>query len=333
VRAIHLYVHGRGRGHGQRSKAVCDHLRRAGYAIRVFAGRRALDAFAADEAEPVDSVMPGTGWRTASLLTRRVTDAAKALRSDPPIAVLSDGDLPGVLAARLQRVPSIALGHGLIFSHARRPHELPTSPWRREAAKARIASIGTARQVAVSFTPLVPRVQTTTIARPTLRSKLAGTRTPGEQLLCYFRDANAEHVLRTLSDAGQPIRLFSEQDPRLPSVTWEPPHAERFADALMSARAVVSSAGSQLISECVALSIPQLALYDARDDEQRLNAALLQAHGLGTGCALRAFDEAAAMGFLTRLNQSSPQPKSERWGPDAGEAVEQALEAIVTHGE
>ena len=326
---VHLYVHGRGRGHGQRSKAVCDSLRGAGYSVRVFAGQGAIDAFSKGEAEPVDSLMPKMGWRTLALLKARVSDAIAALCDHRPVAVLSDGDLPGVLAAHRRGVPSIALGHGLIFSHTKRPPALPPAPWLREGAKAAVASIGTARQIAVSFTPLTPRSSTTTVAQPILRPELRGKRTPDGPLLCYFRDSNAPQVLRTLSDYGQPVRLFSDVDPKLPGVHCEPPHPERFADALMSAQGVISSAGSQLISECVALGIPQLAVYDARDDEQRLNVALLQAHNLGTGCALQAIDEATVTTFLARLETSAPRPIPEPFGPDVGEAVKRALDAIV----
>ncbi|MGB0591159.1 MAG: glycosyltransferase family protein [Myxococcota bacterium] len=326
---IHLYVHGRGWGHGQRSEAVCEHLRSAGYSVRVFAGRGALDAFAPGDAEPVESLMPRAGWRTLPLLRRRVSKASRLLNEEPPAAVVSDGDLPAVLAARLRGIPSVALGHGLIFSHTQRPQALPALPWLREAAKARIASMGTTRQVAVSFTRLTPRSATTTIARPTLRHALRSPRTPGEHLVCYFRDPNCHDVVRALRDQGQPIRLFSSEDPKLSEVAWEPPDAVRFAEALLSARAVVSSAGSQLIGECLTLGIPQLSLYDANDDEQRLNVALLKAHSLGTGCTLDTFNDATASAFLTSLDKRPPQSPPEPWGPEAGDAVQQALDAIV----
>lgn len=326
---VHLYVHGRGRGHGQRSEAVCEHLRSAGYTLRVFAGREALEAFAPGDAEPVDSLMPRAGWRTLPLLRRRVSKASRLLYEESPTAVISDGDLPAVVAARLRGIPSVALGHGLIFSHTQRPQALPALPWLREATKARIASMGTTRQVAVTFTHLVPRSTTTTIARPTLRRALRGVRAPGDDLVCYFRDPNYHDVVRTLRDQGQPIRVFSAQDPKLSGVAWEPPDAVRFAEALLSARAVVSSAGSQLIGECVTLGIPQLALYDARDDEQRLNVALLKAHSLGTGCTLDTFNDATARSFMTSLEERPSRTAPEPWGPEAGVAVKQALDAIV----
>lgn len=326
---VHLYVHGRGRGHGQRAKAVGEHLREAGYALRIFAGPGALSAFDSGEAEAVCSLMPGAGIRSVWTLRERVSAAIRCLKADRPLALISDGDLPGALAAKIAGVPSIALGHGLVFSHTRRPDGLPAGPWRREAAKARAAAIGTERQIAVSFAPLAPKSERVTVARPPLRAALSGPRSEGDALVGYFRDPNAHALFTMLSRRSLAVRLFTPIDPQLPHLQWEPPHPQRFTDALLSARAVISSAGSQLMSECIALGIPQLALYSPEDDEQRLNVAMLEAFGLGQGCPLDRLTDERLDTFLRTLEGAAARRPVSAWGPDAGEATRRALDDVA----
>ena len=42
---IEFYVHGRGRGHGTRSRVLSDLLRSEGFRVKIFAGSRAMTAF------------------------------------------------------------------------------------------------------------------------------------------------------------------------------------------------------------------------------------------------------------------------------------------------
>ena len=337
---VHLYVHGRGRGHGSRCRAVAEHLRAKSLDVRIFAGRDAIALFEPGDAEPVDSLMPGDGIATALKLKRRLQQAVSNARNDEAIAIVSDGDLPSATAGRLAKIPSIAVGHGLIFSHTRRPETLSAIPWRRQATKARMASAGSHLQVAVNFCPLEPKRSSTVIAKPILRERLNEAldtgRVPGDEVICYFRDANGEGVLRNLVQQGVQVRLFAKSNPKLANVEWEPLDSERFTSALLKARAVVSSAGSQLISECVALGIPQLALYDAKDDEQRLNVELLKAHNLGSGTTFSDIDTEALQSFVTGLNTTcgpslDPWARSEHAG-NAAEKIGEALDMIIATG-
>jgi UDP:flavonoid glycosyltransferase YjiC (YdhE family) len=95
--------------------------------------------------------------------------------------------------------------------------------------------------------------------------------------------------------------LFSSVDPELPGVRHSRHDHEAFCAALADADAVVSSAGHQLISECLQLGIPHLALYDQRDDEQHLNAQLLQLSNLGDAACFDRVDRATVLHFLGRL--------------------------------
>ncbi|ACY15695.1 glycosyltransferase family protein [Haliangium ochraceum] len=323
---IHYYVHGRGRGHATRAQAVIARLREAGCRVSVFAGRDAEAVLrapgVADEVHAVRSLLPGDGVRAAGLVPRRVAQAVAALRRAPADVVVSDGDLPGLLAAQLCRVPAVAVGHGLVFSHCQRPAELPRQAWQREARKARLSSLGSSRQVAVNFVPLQARGATTVVARPLLRPGLG----PRDQdaaregeVLCYFRDDNGAEAVRALLAAGARVQLFGRRDPGIAGARFVPLDPERFAEALPRARAVVSSAGSQLIAECVALGVPQFALYRADDDEQALNVAMLRHAGVGDGCDFGSLTAEQIERFLR--HPPAPRQRADWPAPEVASAV------------
>lgn len=325
---LHYYVHGRGRGHASRSLAVIARLEDAGHEVVAFAGRDARTLLAERvTVRPVRSVLPGTGLRTPVLVADRVREAVAALRRDDAALVISDGDLPGMLAARVARRPSIAVGHGLVFLCCTRPLTLPLAAWRREAIKAGVSSVGASRWVAVNFIPLP--VRRGRLARPAL--ELPETqRTSDGPVLCYFRDGASvplqRHLAALTSDA--PVILFATEPPAVPGIIHEPPSRERFVQALGSARAVVASAGSQLISECVALGTPIWAGYAPDDDEQALNVGMLRHAGLGDGCPLDEVDEAGLRTFLAR-----PAPPPSTWkAPDVATAVLEEVEALLSEG-
>ena len=313
---IHYYIHGRGRGHATRSLVVIRTLRAAGHAVRIFAGEDAQPVFPGDHT-PVLSLPKGLGPRVPGLLVRRVQAAGAALLEDRPQLIVSDGDLPPMIAGR-GRVPTLALGHGLVFSHCRRPDGAPRGPWLREALKARLASFGASHCVAVNFAQLSPhRPARTTIARPALPADGAPAVSPSAEVvrlaaqrpvLCYFRDDNGEAVVRAAVESEVPVVLFGRnQRGRVPGVMELPFSADDFRYLLSNARAVLSSAGSQLMSECLFHGIPQLALYRAADDEQRLNAYMLRSvASCSRGQEIASCTTADVVDFIAGLPQTRP---------------------------
>lgn len=334
---IHFYIHGRGRGHGSRSLPVIRALRADGHRVVVFAGEDALSLVVGEPggATAIQSTPPGMRPYVAALITRRIRAAVAAIRKDSPAVIISDGDLPSTTAARFTKTPSVALGHGLVFAYCRRVAGAPAGPWWRERAKATLAAAGSARQVAVNFAPITAiNPKRTFIARPTLRPSLASdlaqrpADTSDGPVVCYFRDNNGDQIARWLAELGGSPRLFtSRPGVKIPGVSVQSQDREAFAKALLGARAVVSSAGSQLISECVALGIPQFALFDATDDEQLLNVSMLRHFGLGDGAKFDACKPPDLAQFLA-TNQHppvSPPPTTAMPAEDAVTAMRRAI--------
>lgn len=318
---IHLYVHGRGRGHATRCLAIARALEEAGLAFRAFVGRDGIPLFSS--AYPCTEVMslPPTPGRAALGIASRVRDAIASARREHASVVLSDGDLPGLLAASALRIPSIAIGHGLVFSECRRPASLPRAPWLREGAKAAASSLGARRTIAVNFVPLEARTRRAIVARPALDERLHRNSNPSG-VLCYFRDG-APDVLRSLVELGVRPVVFAARDPQVEGVDYEPQGRARFIERLASARVVIASAGSQLISECVGLGIPVLALYEPSDDEQRLNAAMVRDAGLGDGCSFAALTPRRLERFV------STPPSATSLAFDAPDVARATLDAIA----
>lgn len=321
---IHYYVHGRGRGHASRSRVVIASLLHAGHEVVAFAGASAIDMLReTTTTHGVDSVVPGMGARATMVVARRVGEGVAALRRDRATLVISDGDLPGLLAAHAMRRPTIAIGHGLVFHCCHRPRGLPSAPWAREARKAAVSTVGADRRIAVNFLPLP--VRRGRLARPSLQLPRATERTRQSPLLCYFRDGAPPSVLRQLGALRLPVTLFAATDPAIEGIDHEPPSRARFVEVLRCARGVVATAGSQLISECVALGTPLLATFDPNDDEQALNVAMLRHAGLGDGCPLPQLDGARLERFLQH-----PAPAPHAWeAPDVATVVCEETEALL----
>ncbi len=299
---IDIWVHGRGRGHATRCAAIARRLQGEGHDLRAFAGADALPILRdVLPTAAVESLPPRLGLASATRLATRVVRACAEIRRHTPAVVVADGDLPAVLAARICGVPTVAVGHGLVFANCLRPRQLPRLPWWREAIKARVSTLGARRSIAVGFVELPARSPTHVLARA---SVAALDRHTPRDLVAYFRDGLDDRELACIRAADLDARVFAPGD--RPDTL--PIHRASFVAALRHARAVVATAGSQLISECVAWGIPLLAVYDAADDEQRLNAAMLEQAGLGVGLARDRLDARAVVEFVERFRGASPRP-------------------------
>ena len=319
-RFVDLFVHGRGRGHGSRSRVLYDLLLNDGYEVRVFAGPGALGAFS-DIAvvQEISSLLPSSGLDAPRLIVERLSHAAAQHQIQPASCVVSDGDLPGILHARRHNLPSIAVGHGLVFSHARPPEGVSRVLWEREGLKSRLSSIGSTYQLAVNFVELTPRSRNCQVVRP--RFDDAITRLPDQdshEVVCYFRDDNGDSIVRALVDMGFSPVVFAHRSTAIDGVAYREPGREAFREALARAYAVVSSAGSQLISECLAAGIPHYVFYKRDDPEQRLNAEMLHAAGKGEGQSFEQWSREALERYLFRDTSSQ---SGDSWGEDVGEAL------------
>lgn len=333
---IAYFVHGRGRGHATRARSAIPALQQAGFEVEVHAGGDALPWLQPlGEVLACEVIRPGAAgplrWRA------RVRRDLRALRERPAAALVTDGDGPCLVAARVLGIPAVAVGHGLLFAHARLP---PLPPRLRvpEMLNAASSSVLAQRRVAVHFLPAEPRDPRTTIARPDFAADFAAA-VPGELALAYFRDDNGAALLRALSPlwsrAGvAQVLCFhapGKRDlPAIDGVRYAPLSPEAFRAELPRARAVIGSAGSNLLAECVHLHRPLLCQYLPGDREQAMNAALATRARVAE--ALRSDEDPAATAarFVARLAADDFATIDLAGAlPPASEAIARAVQACL----
>lgn len=291
------------------------------YRVRAFCGGEAWAMLEElPETEPVLSCVPGPGMWPSFLL--RTTQDLRQLRQWTPDLLVSDGDGPSMHAARALGIPSVAVGHGLIFQHAELGTRLPWRKHWREVANAMSSSWPARRRVAVHFAPAEPRTKGTILARPDLPASLRPSARREDFVLAYFRDDNGSEIMDRLVRRGHRVLCFGRST-RIPSgVEAHPPSVRAFAEALGRCRAVVGSAGNHLPAECALLGLPMLALYRRGDAEQEMNARLVEAGGIGVASII----EQASDELIRRFEAELERPRQAL--ADKTRAMTPASEAI-----
>lgn len=289
---IAYFVHGRGRGHGSRALSIVPKLRMAGHEVHVFASGQALAVV--QSLGPVGErplLRAGLGgWLE---MARRFRGDGALLKASGFQMVIADGDQAALLAARRAKIPSIAVGHDLVFSRCHLPSTLPTLALFQQRLNSLLAARISSRRVAVNFLPANSADPHTWVSRPELEP-IALEACRKDQLLCYFRDKNGQNVTSMARNMGIDLvgpsgEMGGRFQPR-----------DEFRRGIATSRGVVASAGSNVIAECVLLRTPLLALYRKTDSEQALNGRWMEAEGIGTACSFETFDQAVLRRFWKR---------------------------------
>ena len=324
---IAYFVHGRGKGHAIRTRAIFGALGPS-YETRVFCAGEAWDTLEdLPCTQPILPCMPGRGMiRTFKL--RFHADRERFRRWRPDL-VVSDGDGPSVNAAKSLGIPVVSVGHGLILHHTRLPEALPWHSHLREVLNVASSSWPACRRVAVHFAPVEPRTEGTLIARPDLRSEADLHLAREDFIVAYFRDGNGATVLEQLARRGHRVRLFGQARSVPRGVELHPPDVTAFGKSLSRCRAVVGSAGNHLPAECAMLGIPMLALHRKHDPEHELNARLVEAAGIGVAAAV----DCCSPDIIQRFEAEFDKPREglaarTRAMPPASEVVPRAIDEL-----
>lgn len=281
------FIHGRGRGHASRAPVVLRALNEKGFDVQVFAGGDAEHQLS-EAAISFTRRAPLLPSKTALYdLAKRTYRDIRAFKHLRPKLVVSDGDHAALLAARTQGIPSIAIGHDLTFDPNINLPPLPSSAVTTQRLNSLPTRVAT-RRIAVHFLPVQSSDPTLYVARPEVGA--ASEHTNDGSIVCYFRDDNGAHIARSLSERGFPVFWFTARAPDVSGVHVVAPSVTEFSAALSRARAVITSAGSNVLAECVARQKPVLALYRRRDSEQQLNALMIEQAGVGVAATFEAPD-------------------------------------------
>jgi len=320
-------VVGEGMGHATRSRVVIEHLLDHGHEVyvvvsgkafgfleRVFGGRR---GFGITEIAGLRLVQDEDGIDRSETLRTNLSAAPDNLRHNlekylevasrfSAEVVISDFESWAYMYARAHDIPVISIDNIQVL------HRCAHADWvsgtrsfnflvARYSAKAKMPG-AYHFLVTTFFTPPV-RKKRTTLVPPILRPEvLAATRSAGDHVLVYQHAPALRALLPVLqqrTDQRFVVYGLGQQGSEHDHITFRPFSQTGFIDDLASARGAIAGGGFSLMSECVHLQVPLLAVPLADQFEQELNARYLAR--LGYGAWVESLTDAAVDRFLADL--------------------------------
>lgn len=296
-------VMGYGRGHAMRTSAVLPALMRE-HEVTVFAGADAYEVLA-----PLFPTVPiptlgyqynnRGGHSLPRTLSRNFAPMADLLFGGPGMEqvqreftqrgiqmVISDSEAWTHRMAMKLKLPRISFDHVGIIAYCK-PH-FPPDLWlhgMRDAAGYR-AMMGVPERILLSSfyraEAAYPQVQ---IVGPMLRDEVRREKPQqGNYLLAYFNKGEHQylpHIDRALRLLDGPVRVYGTRyEGRSENLEFCAPSKTGFVRDLARGRAVLSTAGNQLIGEAIHFGKPVLAIPE-QAFEQQLNAHMIERMGIG----------------------------------------------------
>lgn len=347
---------GEGRGHATRVRTVVE-LLRAEHRLILLAPGDAYDLlepayrgsevevvqipclrFAYDRAQKVS--WPGSAKLAVKYvggLRRLVRELGDRMRSERADLLLTDFDPGAPRAAEAVGVPYVALDHqsfmwagdlaflpaglrtqaklmvpGLRFMYRRQTHTISSSFFKPE--------------------PKGEAARDVTFVGSMLRENLLAAEVQrGDHLVAYCRRTMPANVLETLRSSPIEVRVYGlGEKPDDGPLRFRPISEDGFVADLATARAVVATAGNQLLGEVLYLGKPVLALPEAGQSEQLINCHFLDRMGGGEWVVPHRLDPARLATFLERADSLAGNIDREfaRGNEKALAAIESQLERI-----
>lgn len=302
-------VMGYGRGHAMRTMSVLPALM-ADHDVTVFAGGDAYDVLA-----PLFPTVriPTIGYRYNARgqhsLARTVSEnlapmadlmlgghgidqVALEFKSRGIQLVISDSEAWTHRVAQKLKLPRISFDHVGIIAYCK-PH-FPPDLWltgMRDAVAYR-QLMGVPERILIgSFYPADGAYPGVKVVGPMLRDEVKRIRpTDGDFLLCYFNKGEHQyraHIDRALRLLDCPVVVYgTPHRGTVDNLDFRAPSNEWFLRDLASCKAVLSTAGNQLIGEAMHFGKPFLAAPEEAF-EQRLNAYMIERMGIGMRADLK----------------------------------------------
>ncbi|MCO6435811.1 MAG: hypothetical protein J5J06_01840 [Phycisphaerae bacterium] len=296
-------IHGYGRGHAMRARAVLPHLA-ARHELLILAGGNAYEALWPDfspvriptlqhrytvggELSPYLTVTRNAPavfdfWLHGPA-TDMVQDILRDFRAD---VVISDSEALTLWAARRMGVPRISFDHFGLLVHCR----LDLSPMDRLRCRTNAAAyrmlFGTSERVIVSsFFTAPARRPGVCVVGPVIRTEVRQTEpTRGDYLLVYLSTGSAEftpRVEKALLGLDVPVKVYGTPRRGLQgNIQFKPLANLPFIEDLAGCRAVFATTGNQLMGEVLYFGKPILGM-PINCIEQRLNAHQIDKLGIG----------------------------------------------------
>jgi len=314
-------VHGYGRGHATRSLSVLPELRR-NHEVLIMAGGEAYAAIWPDL--PVVRI-PTLGyyygrrgrrsnWQTFKRNLPAVLDlilrgpafqmVLDAVRDFRPDVIISDAEPYTHRVGRRLHIPRIGFDHFGVMAYCKPPLPFGDRLLSRRDVLVYKALMGQPQRVIVSsFYDAPPARRGVCVVGPMLRPQVLNLQPKrGGYILVYLN--NGAHQFTPRVEAalrGLDCRVLvygTQRQGSLANLDFRPPSNLPFIEDLAGCRAVISTAGNQLVGEALHLGKPMLVMPEDCV-EQRLNGSELERMGIGMRIAQRALTTAVIQRFLT----------------------------------
>jgi uncharacterized protein (TIGR00661 family) len=280
------------------------------------------------------STLGANAQKAPSAFARNMNVALNHVLDFGPTVVLTDFDSFAWSVGRLLRLPIVSIDHQHVLDRFRHPLPLRTRLSRGFVAARAFVAAKTPRcdsyVVTSFFFPEVRRryATTTSLVGPIVRPEIErAVSTPGDHVLVYQTANGDPRLLPTLTATrGARFVVYGlGRDANLGNVELRSFDEERFVRDLASARAVIANGGFTTLSEAIYLGKPVLSVPMRHQGEQELNAAWLEALGLGR--TARRFSPAVVAGFLARLDdyRVASDPRIRRGTVDACASLDRAF--------
>ncbi len=325
-------VHGYSRGHASRAGTVLSELVKQ-HEVMIFAGRdaeRILSEQYEINSVPVLAYEYTNRGKISTLKTARhnlpiLTDLIRhgrhfkqvkeKIRSFDPDLVISDAELFTNHVSRNLKLPLVSFDHFGIMVHCRVPlrwQDRLLSTIDRFAYRTLLGQSD--KQLISSFYDAPPRSQNVQLIGPLLRDEVFQVQpTTGDHLLVYFNNGSYQmtpEVADTLRSLDMPMRVYGTSvTGRDGPIDFRPTSNRAFLEDLASAKAVISTAGNQLVGEATYYGKAMLVLPE-NTVEQRMNAAAVERLGIGQQIDWSRFKPQTVRGFLGRVPEFTARARA-----------------------
>ncbi len=342
---------GEGRGHAARARAMVESLR-GKHELTLFAPGDAYDLLAPvyggtdvrvfripglrfhytpqHAIDPIRTIREGAGylWRYRRLVGR----IKRSLREDGADLAITDFEPALARAAEECGVPYVSLDHQhflVVNDLSGLPRELRWKA-RLMGQFVRFYCRAPVETIVSQFyaPPLRPEFADVTQVGVLLRPEILATRPqPGRHILAYLRREMPANVLDAFRTLGLPVKVYGlGEQPRQGEVEFLPVSQQAFIEDLAAASIVISTAGNQLVGEALYLKKPVLAMPEANNFEQRINAHYLAEGGWGAWVDPHQLSAGVIREFLQRAGEYIA-----RIDPEKVAGNRRALEVIARH--
>ncbi|HEY2839295.1 MAG TPA: glycosyltransferase family protein [Pirellulales bacterium] len=334
-------VCGEGMGHAGRSLALIERLAALGHRVTIFTFADALRLLNAAGYSPVAidglqfSIAKHGGvspLRSCGNLASYLRNRHKSLDvirqvalAEQPDLVITDFEPLTALAAASLRIPCVSVDNQHRFCH-------PLGrdfPWFLQCYS-RLAGVFVRgwirgpRQCIVAVFHDCPASRHYQHVDVLLRERIASVQpSDGNHILLYGRGELGRRIALAASGVSEQFVAFGFDGPPAPNIEYRPTDNAAFVSALASCRAVITSAGQQLIGEARYFGKPLLVVPMPKQHEQEINARYARQEGLGDYCPLAELSPERIEDFLRR--------RFTRHRP--GNGVDQTLDLMgISHG-